>query len=174
MKFLIGLTKFILWLVLFFAIIYAFVGTDPNLKIFAVLVFIVCIIVSAVIRRVEKSKLPGGVKGSAIQGVWVLDKHLRFEPNLKKYESLPVAEEKNYFEFKGHNFRSGDFDENRKQLPAEFSPFSINGDNLILESNFFKKANWKWIIKNEHLELTGETMEPYSKSQFIFYKKNWR
>lgn len=105
----------------------------------------------------------------------MLEKHFRFDPALKKYEVVTVEPKKNYFEFKGSNFRSGDFDEKYKQLPADYSPFLIGGDNLIIESEFFKKANWKWVIKKGRLELTGEMLKPKgSKSQFVFYRKNWR
>jgi len=175
MKFLIGLAKVIAWFILVFAFIYIFTDVNPSLKIIVILAAIACVVFLIAMRRIRKSKLPGGIKGSAIQGVWVLEKHFRFDPALKKYEVVPVELKKNYFEFKGSNFRSGDFDENHKQLPAEYSPFSIEGDNVIIESEFFKKANWKWAIKNGRLELTGEMLKPKnSKSQFIFYRKNWR
>jgi hypothetical protein len=172
MNFLTGIAKIILWLLLISSFIYIFAGADSSSKATAILTVFACVVILTVMRRVRNSKLPGGLKGSAIQGIWMLEKHFRFEPNLKKYESLPVAPDKNYFEFKGSNFRSGDFDEEGNQLPAEYSPFSIVGDNLIFESEFFKKANWKWSIKGGKLELTGETTEPkYGKSQFIFYRK---
>jgi len=172
MKFLIELAKAIIWFVLVSAFIYVFTDANASLKIVVILAAIAWIIFLTVIKRISKSKLPGGIKGSAIQGVWVLEKHFRFDPMLKKYESLPVDPKKNYFEFKGSNFRSGDFDEEDNQLPAEYSPFSINGDKIIMESEFFKKADWKWKISKGKLELTGETAEPkYSKSQFVFSQK---
>jgi len=172
MKFLIGLAKFIIWSVILLFLVYVFSGVNKFLIVVAILALCIWIIFLTVIKRISKSKLPGGIKGSAIQGVWVLEKHFRFDPMLKKYESLPVDPKKNYFEFKGSNFRSGDFDEEDNQLPAEYSPFSINGDKIIMESEFFKKADWKWKISKGKLELTGETAEPkYSKSQFVFSQK---
>lgn len=175
MKFLIGLAKIIIWFVIIIAFVYAFSGTDGRVMIFVILALVVWIIFLAVMRRIRKSKLPGGIKGAALQGIWVLEKNFRFDPVLKKWETIPVEDKKNYFEFKGSNFRSGDFDERHKQLPADYSPFSVEGGNIILESEALKKVNWKWIIKKGKLELTGETLEPKnSKSQFIFYRKNWR
>lgn len=127
------------------------------------------IVVTFIAYRLRVKDLPGGGKGAKIQGIWILEKHLKFDPTLKKYEALPVDENKNYFEFNGNQFRSGDMDEDLNQLPAEYSLFSIEGDNLIIESDFFKKSNWKWVIsKDGQLELTGETVHPKGKSQFIF------
>lgn len=169
MKFLIGLAKFIIWAVIIMAFVYAFSGTDGRVTIVVISALVVWIIFLTVRRRVNKSKLPGGIKGSALQGIWVLEKNFRFEPVLKKWEVVPVEPGKNYFEFKSSNFRSGDFDEKHCQLPAEYSPFSVEGDNIIIESEFFKKANLKWTIKKGRLELTIEMAEPKnSKSQFIF------
>ena len=170
MKFLIGMAKITIWFFLTFAFIYVLAGASAGLKIIFILAAVACIVFLIVMQRKSKAKLPGGIKGSAIQGVWVLEKHFRFEPMLKKWESLPVEPKKNYFEFKDNQFRSGDFDEKHKQLPAEWSPFSIEDDNLIIESEFFKKGNWTWKIeKGMGLILTGETLD--SKSQFIFSPK---
>lgn len=175
MKFLIGTIKFIIGAVILSFLVYALGADNMFLTIVVISALAVWIIFLAVIRRVKKSKLPGGIKGAKLQGIWVLEKHFRFDPVLKKWESLPVEPKKNYFEFQGNNFRSGDFDEKREQLPAEYSPFSIEGDNLIIESEFFKSGNWKWAIEEGRLELTAEMAEPKnSKSQFIFYRKNWR
>ncbi|MDD2696674.1 MAG: hypothetical protein PHE52_00750 [Candidatus Pacebacteria bacterium] len=172
MKFLMALVKIIILFAVLPAFIYAFGSADTELQGIVILSAVALIVFLIVIKRIYNSKLPGGNKGAAIQGVWVLEKHFRFDPMLKKYESLPVEEKKNYFEFKGDKFRSGDFDEKQRQLPAEYSPFSIDGDNLILESEFFKTATWKWSVRGGKLELIGETTEPYSKSQFVFNKKN--
>jgi hypothetical protein len=170
MKFL----RLLVWFVLFMALVYVLNGNSPYLTTAVVLVLIAWIVFLIIKRHKDRTKLPGGTKGARLQGIWVLEKHLRFDPVLKKWETLPVEEKKNYFEFKGSSFCSGDFDEKHKQLPADYSPFSIEGDSLILESEFLKKANWKWIIKRGCLELTGEISGPkYSKSQFIFYRKNW-
>jgi hypothetical protein len=122
----------------------------------------------------KRNKVPGGPRGMKLQSTWVLEKHLKFDPALKKWEEIPVEPKKNYFEFDGSNFRSGDFDEKHKQLPAEFTPFSVEGNNVIFTLESLSKANWKWAIKGGKLELTGEMLSPKdSKSQFIFYRKNW-
>jgi len=59
--------------------------------------------------------------------------------------SLPVEEKKNYFEFKGSNFRSGDFDEKLKQLPAEYSPFLVDSilrvTDYSVEGEYFTPTN---------------------------------
>lgn len=139
-----------------------------------ILAFLAWIIFSIVKHYLNRSKFPGGAKGAVLQGIWVLEKNLRFDPVLKKWETVMVEDQKNYFEFKGSNFRSGDFDEKHKQLPAEYSPFSVVGSNIILGSETLKRANWKWHIEKGRLELIGEMLEPKNnKSRFIFYKKNW-
>lgn len=174
MKFLIGVAKFIIWAVILLFLVYALGGANTFLIVAVILALVAWIIFLAVIRRIKKSKLPGGIKGAVLQGIWVLEKNFRFDLVLKKWEAVPVEPQKNYFEFKGSNFRSGDFDEKHRQLPAEYSPFSIEGDNIIIESEFFKKANLKWTIKKGRLELIIETTAPQnSKSQFVFYRKNW-
>jgi hypothetical protein len=120
----------------------------------------------------ESKKMPGGYRGRKLQGTWILEKHFRFDPVLKKYEALPVEEDKNYFEFRLDQFRSGDLDEKGEQIPAEYSPFSIVGDSIIFESEFLKKGNWQFAIKKKKLELAGETVNPAGKSLFIFRKFN--
>jgi len=169
--------KFLKWLILFIlfmAFVYSLSGGPTYTKTVVVLALVAWVTFSTIISRHKKSKSPGGLRGSVLQGIWVLEKHFRFDPVLRKYEVVSVEPKKNYFEFKGSNFRSGDFDEDRRQLPAEFSPFSVIGDNLVIETEFFKRANWKWSVKGTQLELIGEMAEPKdSKSQFIFYKKNW-
>jgi len=170
--------KFLKWLVWFILIGALFASWSANsgfATAVVALALVAWIVFLAIKRHRDRAKLPGGNKGAVLQGIWVLEKHFKYDPVLKKYGVVPVEEKKNYFEFNGSNFRSGDFDEDHKQLPADYSPFSVEGDNLILESEFLKKANWKWVIKKGKLELTGETSSPqYSKSQFIFYRKNWR
>jgi len=169
--------KFLKWLVSYILIgtlVIAIFAENADLQIAIILVSVAWFVFLIVMHYFQRKKLPGGIKGARLQGIWVLEKHLKFEPVLKKWEVVPVEEKKNYFEFNGSNFCSGDFDEDHQQLPADYSPFSVDGENMILESEFFKKANWKWEIKRGCLELTGETPSPqYSKSQFIFYKKNW-
>jgi len=180
--------KFLKWLVIiiiFFVLIPSFFyflsykGNYSQIIINIIILVSILLIVFLIVEHyISKSKLPGGIKGSVLQGVWVLEKHLRFDPVLKKYEALPVAEKRNYFEFNGSNFRSGDFDEKLKQLPAEYSPFSVNGNKIVLESEFLKKINWEWAIKKGQLELTGEAMTSSkstqnNKNQFIFYRKSW-
>lgn len=120
----------------------------------------------------EGKKIPGGLKGRKLQGIWILENHFKFDPVLKKYQSLPVEADKNYFEFRLNQFRSGDLNEEGEQLPAEFSPFSIVGDNVIFESEFLRKGNWKFEIKKKKLELNGETVNPAGKSLFVFHKLN--
>jgi hypothetical protein len=139
-----------------------------------VIVFIFWIIISIAKHYRNEKKFPGGAKGSKLQGIWVLEKHLHFDPALRKWEEVTVEPKKNYFEFNGSNFRSGDFDEKHKQLPAEYTPFSVEGENVIFKLESLSKANWRWAIKGRNLELTGEMLSPKdSKSQFTFYKKNW-
>ena len=126
----------------------------------------VFLIVKYILKRLKS-------KGAVLQGIWVLEKKFRFDYVLKKYEFVPVDEKKNYFEFRNGKFRSGDLDENLMPLPAEYSPFFVDGDKIILESEFLKKADWKWSVKRGKLELTGETTVPKkSKSQFIFFRKD--
>jgi hypothetical protein len=149
---------------------------NPYLTFEIIILGLVAWIIFATVKYYRnRKKFPGGTKGAVLQGIWVLEQNFRFVPTFKKWETVPVEDKKNYFEFKGSNFRSGDFDERHRQLPADYSPFSVEGGNIILESEAFKKANWKWIIKQGKLELTVEMLEPKnSKSRFIFYKKNWR
>lgn len=173
MKFLIVFLKIIAWVFLIVAFMPLLVIASAGLRVILILAAIAFIVFLVVINRINKSKLPGGIKGSKLQGIWVLEKHLKFDPVMKKYQSLPVELKKNYFEFKNNQFRSGDFDEKQKQLPAEWSSFSIEGDIVIFESEFLKRGHWTWGLNNEKLELTGETINPEGKSQFIFYKKNW-
>jgi hypothetical protein len=181
MKFLKWLAIILLFLVLLPAFFYisSYKGNNSQIIInIIILVSILLVIFLIVEHYITRSKLPGGLKGARLQGIWVLEKHFRFDPVLKKYEALPVVEKKNYFEFKDSNFCSGDFDEKLEQLPAEYSPFSVDGDKLVLGSEFLKKANWKWIYKNARLELTGEMESsskstPNNKNLFIFYKKYW-
>jgi uncharacterized membrane protein YraQ (UPF0718 family) len=136
------------------------------------ILFLAIFIPIAVRKYFTDKKLPGGRKGAVLQGIWVLTKQFKFEPTLKKWEEVAVESKKHYFEFKGSNFRSGDFDQRHKQLPAEWSPFSVEGDNLIIESEFFKKGHWTWKIEpGLGLVLTGEMLD--SKSQFVFNMKNW-
>ena len=150
------------------AILYG--GNSENFGTFLV-VGIVAVVMLVLLNRLHKRTMPGGARGAKIQGIWVLKKHLKFNPALRKYESLSVDKDKNYFEFKGKQFRSGDFEEDGKQLPAEWSSFSIEGNNVIFGSEFLKKAHWTWVVDEKQLELTAETAEPKaSKSQFIFVK----
>ncbi len=138
------------------------------------IVFLVMMVLYALDYFLKRNKVPGGPKGMKLQGIWVLERHLKFDPALRKWEEVPVESKKNYFEFKDSNFRSGDFDEKHKQLPAEDSAFSIEGENIIFKLESLSKANWKWSVKGGKLELTGEMLYPKdSKSQFIFYRKNW-
>jgi hypothetical protein len=177
MKFLKLLAIVIICFVVFSALSYLSSVGIASSTIFGIVILAILawIIFSIVKHYLNRSRFPGGAKGAALQGIWVLEKNFRFDPVLKKYEVIPVEPKKNYFEFKGSNFRSGDFDEKHEQLPAEYSPFLVEGDNLIIESEFFKNGNWKWAIKKDRLELNAEMAEPKnSKSQFIFYKKNWR
>lgn len=168
------LKRLMWWTLLVGTLTIAYIGEDISLKVGIVLALAAWVIFLTIKHHRNRARLPGGIKGARLQGIWVLEKHFRFDPVLKKWEVVPVEPKKNYFEFKGGNFRSGDFDEKHKQLPADYSPYSVEGDNLIFESEFLKKADWKWEIKKGRLELTGETSGPqYSKSQFIFYKKNW-
>ncbi|MGD0577028.1 MAG: hypothetical protein ABSA74_03075 [Candidatus Staskawiczbacteria bacterium] len=140
--------------------------------------FVICIVILVVMNVVagyfEGKAMPGGSKGYKLQGCfWILEKHLKFNPVLKSYEPLAVEPNKNYFEFVGNKFRSGELDENKKPLPAEFSLFSIHGNNISFESEFFKKGHWTFELSkgNKQLELTGETINPYAKSLFIFHKR---
>ena len=161
--------------IIFFSVLIApYIGGEAGAFPVFIIGFIVLTASVMAANHFKKKRMPGGIKGSVLQGIWVLEKNYRFDPALKKYESVPVEPRKNYFEFKDGNFRSGDFDEKHKQLPAEDSPFSVNGNNIIIESDYFKKADIKWAIKKRRLELTVEMANPkYSKSQFVFYKKNW-
>ena len=177
MKFLKFLIIIAICLIIIPAFGYISAGGKSNPYMFFGVVFLIWLmwmIFWSVKKHRDRKKFPGGAKGARLQGIWVLEKHFHFDPVLKKWETVPVEDKKNYFEFKGSNFRSGDFDEKHKQLPADYSPFSVEGDNVILESEFFKRANWKWQIEKGRLELTGEMLIPKnSKSQFVFYKKNW-
>lgn len=150
----------------------AFLGVSSSVAL-CIAIFISAILALVLIRKhFTDKKLPGGNKGAILQRIWVLEKQFKFDPVLKKWEEVVVEPKKHYFEFKGSNFRSGDFDEKRKQLPAEWSPFSVEGDNLIIESEFFKKGHWTWKMeKGVGLVLTGEMLN--SKSQFVFNMKNW-
>ncbi|MFA5831690.1 MAG: hypothetical protein WC878_07755 [Candidatus Paceibacterota bacterium] len=161
--------KFLNWFVWFFIfclVVGSSYGQNGGLAVIAVFVWAVWSIIKGI---VFTSRLPGGRKGSVLQGVWVLEKHLRYDHAMKKWEEVPVESKKNYFEFSGNQFRSGDFDKQYCQLPADFSPFFVNGNELVLDSDFFKSADWKWKIQKGKLELTGETKN--NKSQFIFCKK---
>lgn len=176
MKFFKWLAIIIICFILFtaFSYISSYKAADSQMISNAVVSLLVLWIVFSIIRHyIKRSKLPGGARGAKLQGIWVLEKHLKFDPVMKKYEALPVEPKKNYFEFKGDQFRSGDFDEKHAQLPAEWSPFSIEKDNIIFGSEFLKKGNWRWTVKSNKLELIGETVHPEGKSQFIFYRKNW-
>ena len=139
----------------------------------AALIFAVFFTALSINKHFRDKKLPGGSKGAVLQGIWVLEKQLKFDFVLRKYQEVQVEPKKNYFEFKGDQFRSGDFDGKHKQLPAEWSFFSVVGDNIIFESEFLKKGHWTWRVSNGKLELIGETINPEGKSQFTFYKKNW-
>jgi len=162
-----------------FLYLFSYKGADPQIIANIIISIIILLVAFTIVKQyINKSRLPGGFRGAVLQGIWVLEKHLRFDRVLKKYEALPVEEKKNYFEFKGSNFRSGDFDKKLKQLPAEYSPFSVDGNKIVLESEFLKRAHWEWIIKNGRLELTGEIAVPSksiqnNKNLFIFYKINW-
>jgi hypothetical protein len=138
-----------------------------------IIVFIVIIIIIAtIITHFRYKKLPGGSKAAVLQGIWVLHKHLKYDPVMKKYESVPVEKKKSYFEFKGDQFRSGDFDERHKQMPADFSKYSVVGDNLIFDSESLRRASWKWAMTTDGLELTAETADG-NKSKYYFNMKDW-
>jgi len=152
--------------------ILANIGFNSSESLGATGLFLAIFVLIAIRKHFTNKKLPGGSRGAILQRIWVLGKQFKFDPVLKKYEVVPVEPKKHYFEFRGSNFRSGDFDENHRQLPAEWSPFSVEGDNLIIESEFFKKGHWTWKIETGvGLVLTAEMLD--SKSQFLFYEKNW-
>jgi hypothetical protein len=154
------------WVLLFFG-----VSQDSMGSIYVVIVILV--VIYAIYINFRNKKYPGGNKAAIIQGIWVLNKHLKYDLVMKKYELVPVENKKSYFEFKGDQFRTGDFDEKHKQMPADFSKFSVVGDNLILESGAMKKASWKWaIVPGQGLELTAETADG-NKSKYYFFQKNW-
>ena len=79
---------------------------------------------------------------------------------------------KNYFEFHGDDFRSGDFNEKGDPQYAEYSPFTVKGDSIVLDSIFFKKAEWQWSISKRRLELIG-TKQNGEKARFIFSRKKY-
>ena len=166
------LAVIILLFCLFAIASFFFAGFETFLVLFAI--GISAIIMLYVLEYfLKRNKVPGGPKGMKLQYVWVLERHLKFDPALRKWEEVPIEPQKTYFEFDGSNFRSGDFDDKHQQLPAEFTPFSIEGDNIIFKLESLSKANWKWAIKEGKLELTGEMLSPKgSKSQFTFYRKN--
>lgn len=149
-----------------------FAGRGGNSFMFIAVGFVVLMALNFWATYLESKKMPGGFKGRKLQGIWILENHFKFDPVLKKYQSLPVDADKNYFEFRLNQFRSGDLNEAGEQLPAEFYPFSIQGDNIIFESEFLKKGNWKFEIKKGKLELAGETVHPVGKSLFTFHKLN--
>lgn len=122
-------------------------------------------------RLVSNSKRFFGGKSVAIQGLWKLEKFSVFDIDLKKYTEFPAGEARNYFEFRGGEFRTGDLDVKGNPQLAEFSPFSVDGDTIVLDSAFFKKAKWQFSIKKGRLELAG-AKDDGSKAIFVFSRKN--
>lgn len=112
-----------------------------------------------------------GGKEVAIQGLWKLEKFSVFDIDLKKYTEFPAGDARNYFEFHGKEFRTGDLDEKGEPQLAEFSPFSISGENIVFDSAFFKKAKWQFSIKGGTLELKS-AKDDGSKAIFVFSRKN--
>jgi len=156
--------KWFAWSFVFGLVICAMVTENG---VFAILAFIVWLMTK---HFFDKMKVPGGRRGFVLQGIWILERHLRYVPDMKKWEELPVENGKNYFEFAGDQFRSGDFDNKHQQLPADFSLFSVHRDEILFDTDFLKNADWKWAIKKGKLELTGDSKK--DKSQFIFHKRS--
>lgn len=103
-----------------------------------------------------------------LQGIWKLEEAFGFEHGSQKYNKTDLGSSFNYFEFKDGQFCIGDLDKNgafvSNSKPAQFV---VEGDVLLLNSEPFKKASWKWEVKRGKLELIA--IKPNGdKAKYVF------
>jgi len=108
------------------------------------------------------------MKGSdTLQGIWKLENAYIFDRNSGQYRETKI-EVPSYFEFRGDQFFTGNFDKDGVVAPgSKSSSFVSEGDILIINADIFKKASWKWEVKHGKLELVAIKPDG-NKAKYIF------